>query len=559
MSTAFTVISQYPLSRPYGQALATKLDAKLEFLTLGDLRRNGLAAMLVTLRKLRGTAVIALEDPTSAGTMPIMRLVGAMSGCRDVLIADHELSTTPIGRWEQLYGLAAFLGASVRNRISVGSAVRDLKKLLTSPRLDACIGAGSRVAYLNTNLWFGQKAGGSVGHISGVANGFMEHGYALDYLTVGGRLQIKPDARHFELDPPQIFGLPMEANYFQFDRDFERQASAVIEPSETAFLYQRLSIGNYTGVRLARRFGIPLVVEYNGSEDWDANNWGGGLRFEKAAQMAETVTLRHAQTIVTISDVLRDELIGRGIEPHRIACYPNCIDPEVFDPARFDLAELQRVRAALDVPGDACVATFLGTFGAWHGAEVFAEAIRKLAETQAETLRQLRMMFLFIGDGMRHAAVRSILSGPECAPFVRFAGLVPQADAPAYLAASDILVSPHVPNSDGSRFFGSPTKLFEYMGMAKPIVASDLDQIGEVLANSIRGANPESAEAVRQSGKLAMLLPPGDAGAIADALVTLAADAPLRAALGSNARAEALAKYTWRRHVQEILDTVRRR
>ena len=50
-----------------------------------------------------------------------------------------------------------------------------------------------------------------------------------------------------------------------------------------------------------------------------------------------------------------------------------------------------------------------------------------------------------------------------------------------YLAAYDILVSPHVPNSDGAPFFGSPTKLFEYMTTGKGIVASNLDQIGEVL------------------------------------------------------------------------------
>jgi len=44
----------------------------------------------------------------------------------------------------------------------------------------------------------------------------------------------------------------------------------------------------------------------------------------------------------------------------------------------------------------------------------------------------------------------------------------------------DILLSPHVPLEDGKRpFFGSPTKLFEYMAMGNGIVASRLGQIGE--------------------------------------------------------------------------------
>jgi hypothetical protein len=52
---------------------------------------------------------------------------------------------------------------------------------------------------------------------------------------------------------------------------------------------------------------------------------------------------------------------------------------------------------------------------------------------------------------------------------------------PAYLDACDILASPHVPSIDESEFFGSPTKLFEYLAMEKGIVASRLGQVGEVI------------------------------------------------------------------------------
>ena len=63
------------------------------------------------------------------------------------------------------------------------------------------------------------------------------------------------------------------------------------------------------------------------------------------------------------------------------------------------------------------------------------------------------------------------------------AGGAPLGDASQLkdLAACDVLASPHMGNPDGTRFFGSPTKLFEYMAMGRAIVASDLEQIGEVL------------------------------------------------------------------------------
>jgi glycosyltransferase involved in cell wall biosynthesis len=115
---------------------------------------------------------------------------------------------------------------------------------------------------------------------------------------------------------------------------------------------------------------------------------------------------------------------------------------------------------------------------------------------------------------------------------------VAQEEGANYLAACDIFLSPHIPNPDGTKFFGSPTKLFEYMGMGKAIIASDLDQIGEVLEHN----------------KTAYLVPPGDVEALANAIAVVANDETLRIKLGENARKEVVAKYTWERHVERIFE-----
>jgi glycosyltransferase involved in cell wall biosynthesis len=137
---------------------------------------------------------------------------------------------------------------------------------------------------------------------------------------------------------------------------------------------------------------------------------------------------------------------------------------------------------------------------------------------------------------------------------VTLTGLIPQADAPSYLAASDLLLSPHVANQDGSKFFGSPTKLFEYMAMGKAIIASDLDQIGQVLADSIRVDGSLPADPAVDDTRLAALCPPGDVQALVDTIKFVVERPAWRAALGRNARAEALSKYTWSHHVDAILD-----
>jgi glycosyltransferase involved in cell wall biosynthesis len=95
-----------------------------------------------------------------------------------------------------------------------------------------------------------------------------------------------------------------------------------------------------------------------------------------------------------------------------------------------------------------------------------------------------------------------------------------------------------VPNPDGSDFFGSPTKLFEYMAMGKPIIASNLNQIGQILEHK----------------KTAYLVEPGNVPQLAKAMNILIEQPQLCELMGQNARAEVVANYTWQIHSQKILE-----
>jgi glycosyltransferase involved in cell wall biosynthesis len=185
------------------------------------------------------------------------------------------------------------------------------------------------------------------------------------------------------------------------------------------------------------------------------------------------------------------------------------------------------------------VVGFIGTFGPWHGAEVLARAFVKYIGEDSARAKHVRL--LMIGDGARMSEVRRILADSHALDATVFTGLVPQEEGPAYLAACDVLSSPHVPNPDGTPFFGSPTKLFEYMAMGRGIVASNLDQIGEVLDH----------------GRTAWLVPPGEVDALADGLRRLIDDPELRGALGSAARREAVTHHTWREHTRRTIERLR--
>jgi glycosyltransferase involved in cell wall biosynthesis len=121
---------------------------------------------------------------------------------------------------------------------------------------------------------------------------------------------------------------------------------------------------------------------------------------------------------------------------------------------------------------------------------------------------------------------------------VIFTGAVGHERVPGLLDACDILVAPHVPLADGSEFFGSPTKIFEYMAMGKGIVASRLGQIGEVLVD----------------GETALLVEPGDVEELREAIVKMIEDKELRHALGVKARQTAEKEHTWTHNAQRVLD-----
>jgi glycosyltransferase involved in cell wall biosynthesis len=358
--------------------------------------------------------------------------------------------------------------------------------------------------------------------------------------------------------PPRfLISFPFEVNPHRYQGVLVRAAAAEAAAQATDFLYQRYALNDLSGVLLRDRLDVPLVLEFNGSEVWAQRHWGEPLRLEALAQRIERANLRHADLVVVVSQPLVEQAVSLGAARDRVLFYPNGIDPAVFDPLRFSADEKRRAREALGVPADAELLTFVGTFGTWHGTDVLAAAIRRLIDADRAWLERHRLHFLYVGDGALAPKVRAILRDGGAAPFVTLAGLRPQADTPLTLAASDVLLSPHVPNPDGSPFFGSPTKLFEYMALAKPIVASDLDQVGWVLKGWRPGEDPPPAGA-RGPGRAAVFVEPGSVESLVSGIRQAVELSPSeREAMGEEARRLVVTSFTWDRNVAAVLERLR--
>lgn len=438
-----------------------------------------------------------------------------------------------IGRWawqamREPFKKGALLASIDREVTALAQAAR--QRAIEPLRL------GRPPLYLRTDMSFGLKAGGSVGHTAGVVNHLGAFGGTPIMLTTDHVPTVSETVETHTVTPAEAFWEYPELPTLVMNERFSEEAHRAIGARDISFVYQRYSLNNYSGAKLALARKVPFVLEYNGSEIWMSRNWGSPLDHEALSEKIELANFAMADVIVVVSQPMADELIGRGIPAAKILVNPNGVEPDRYVPE----IDGSGIRKQLGLEGKLVIG-FIGTFGPWHGAEVLARAFGDLLARHPHYREAVRL--LMIGDGVKMPEVVQALTAANVADQAVLTGLVPQADGPRYLAACDILASPHVPNADGTPFFGSPTKLFEYMAMGRAIIASDLDQVGEIL----------------EHGRAAQMTVPGSVESLVTGLRALIEDPARRAALGREARRLAVDRHTWREHTRRILDALQER
>ena len=288
-------------------------------------------------------------------------------------------------------------------------------------------------------------------------------------------------------------------------------------------------------------------MEFNSSDVWKIKNWKNNDTFLKRifktiyykifklpiVSAIEKYNLNSAAHIVVVSDALKDIILKFGVDENKIIVNPNGIDESKYNPQ----IKCDDVKQKYNLENKIVIG-FIGTFGQWHGAENIALAFGKLLKRYPEYKNKAKLFM--IGDGIRMSAIKKYILEFGLQENVVLTGLIPQYEGAKFLNACDILINATVPNPDGSEFFGSPTKLFEYMAMGKAIICSDMAQMSEIL----------------EHGKTAYMVEPGNIDELATAMKELVDDSELRRRLGDSARDEVVQKYTWDKHVDKILEAV---
>jgi glycosyltransferase involved in cell wall biosynthesis len=227
---------------------------------------------------------------------------------------------------------------------------------------------------------------------------------------------------------------------------------------------------------------------------------------------------RDADGYVTITEGLARELVRRFGERARLAVVPDGVRlPTVTDS-----------KTGRDHSGqNPFTIGYAGHLYPWKGVHLVIEAIAALPDTRA----------LIVG-GHEHEGdlgrLRALAEQLDCTSRVTFTGRVAPVDVAPLLKQADVLTLPN-PASAISTAFMSPLKLFEYMAAGRPIVASDLPSIREVLSDN----------------RNALLVEPGNPQALTAAVRRLEDDPALGERIARQAL-EDVQQYTWERRAERL-------
>ncbi len=368
-----------------------------------------------------------------------------------------------------------------------------------------------RVAYVTADPGvpvYGRK-GNSV-HVQGMLRALLHHGATVELFAASLGGDIPDDLAHV-----RTHQLPAVAkgDLAQRETGLFRANAALRNTLEQAgpfdLVYERYSLWSCAAMEWARERETPSILEVNAPliEEQATHR---GLVDRATAESVARRAFAAASVLCAVSTGVARYLEGFEHALGRVHVVPNGIDPRRF-PAG--------IPAALPAP-DLFTVGFLGTLKPWHGLGVLIEAFAAFAAKHP--LSRL----LIVGDGPERARLIEDAARHGLSDALVMTGSVPAEEVPQYIASMDVSTAPYPATGD---FYFSPLKIYESMAMGVPVVASRIGEIGELIDHGVNG----------------LLVPPGEAAAIAQALERLACDSVGRRAMGAAARVTVLAGHTW--------------
>jgi glycosyltransferase involved in cell wall biosynthesis len=338
--------------------------------------------------------------------------------------------------------------------------------------------------------------------------------------------QAKRAYRRFrQLLPGLDLSVAKELNEVLYDWRVGSQLQRRLARGAYDAVYERYSLFHICGVRAGRRYGLPVILEVNGTAHEMAEYFG--LRLKRRALRVEDAALAMADAIVVVSQALQSELAEAGVPRGKLEILPNGVDATAFPQHLDGIGVRQRYNL-----GHGPVVGFVGSFAPWHDLATLIQAFELICHHHDARL-------LIIGDGDTRPALEAEVRQRGLESRVTFVGSLPHHLVPEHLAAMDVAVAPY-PRIE--RFHFSPMKVFEYMAAGRAVVTVALGELNRLMSGEER----------------ALFYEPGDVASLGRAIDALLTNHALRSRLGRNGREWVLRERSWTGNARRIVEIFQR-
>ena len=176
--------------------------------------------------------------------------------------------------------------------------------------------------------------------------------------------------------------------------------------------------------------------------------------------------IKKAKGIIVVTQKLKDTLIEYGLNSQKILVAPDGVDLK-----EFDIKESQKkCRLKLKLPLDKKIILYSGNLYQWKGVDVLAQASEYLDKD---------CLIVFVGGS--EYEIKKFKNKFSDHNNILIIGYQPHYEMPFWLKSADIFVLPNSGKENISKYWTSPLKMFEFMASKRPIVASDLPSLREIL------------------------------------------------------------------------------
>jgi glycosyltransferase involved in cell wall biosynthesis len=311
---------------------------------------------------------------------------------------------------------------------------------------------------------------GARSHILGVINGLRENDIQVKEFIFGNVLNINFQTNDFYKPTKRKFYKRIIADLVRIVLNYVNRYKALKALGKVDFVYERLGAFQTLGISFKKK-GIPWILETNSIIHEEASKDRKSIFFVRLCKYYEGFAYENASYIICITDELKKMLIENfEIDSNKIIVIPNGVDTVRFDPALYPKNESIKT-----------VIGFVGNLVPWAGIDILIQAVSILEQSKKNSLE-----VHIIGDGQCRNEWQDLVNKRGLNDIFVFHGRKPWSEVPEYISRFDFGYSGQI-NTSSEGMYHSPLKIYEYLAMGKPVLASSYQDAANLIIEGKNG------------------------------------------------------------------------